>query len=124
MGSDLVWYKNNSFGGFFPQRVTIEVLGIETPATIFNGKRLEVADLDKDGDQDIVVWCNYNNQSVEAQNLGAGRVAWFENRTIVNPGPVSYTHLDVYKRQQVKNRTCWPSRATSSRHSAAASVRS
>ena len=94
VGSDLVWYKNNSFGGFFPQRVTIEVLGIETPATIFNGKRLEVADLDKDGDQDIVVWCNYNNQSVEAQNLGAGRVAWFENRTIVNPGPTSELFID------------------------------
>ncbi len=69
VGSDLFWYMNDEFGSFSPRPVTIDIGGgIEGPPNIFDGRHLEVSDLDRDGDDDIVVWCN------------AGKVAWFENR--------------------------------------------
>jgi hypothetical protein len=86
VGSDLFWYQNDGYGNFLIQPLTLDVAGVEKPAEIFNGKTLAVADIDRDGDDDIVVWCNWDDQSAPAQGLGAGRVAWFENRGIVSLG--------------------------------------
>lgn len=88
VGSDLLWYKNNGFGSFFPQPLTVWNAANEQPPGIYNCKTLEVADLDGDGDQDVAVWCN-SDGTAPSYALGGGRVSWFENRRInlSPPGP-------------------------------------
>lgn len=81
VGSDLAWYMNDGFDHFFPQPITVWDGGAEKAPLIYNGKTMQVADLDADGDDDIVVWCNTDN-SAASYAVGGGYVAWFENRRV------------------------------------------
>ncbi|MBL0059149.1 MAG: VCBS repeat-containing protein [Elusimicrobia bacterium] len=54
-GGDLAWYQNNGNGYFEPCFVN---LNTGNPPEIYNGKNLQVADLDGDSDNDIVVWAS------------------------------------------------------------------
>ncbi|MBL0059869.1 MAG: hypothetical protein IPP35_12420 [Elusimicrobia bacterium] len=67
--------QNNGNGYFEPCFVN---LNTGNPPEIYNGKNLQVADLDGDSDNDIVVWASTGNNTTDFA-LGAGRVAWFES---------------------------------------------
>lgn len=82
IGSDLVWYKNDGYGYFYPVFVTPWDGFSSTHAYFYNGKTLAVDDLDKDFDSDIVVWSSTGTYGDTA--LGSGRVTWFENRWVQN----------------------------------------
>jgi hypothetical protein len=80
-GGDLAWYENNGAGYFTPEFVIINAGG--GPPEIYNGKNLQVADMDGDGDSDIVVWTGMGDGTTDLAR-GAGRVAWFEKILVWN----------------------------------------
>lgn len=96
VGSDLAWYRNDGYGNFSLYFITPKQLGIESPANVYEGRSLEVADLGE-GRPDIVVCANYNTAWAPDLGLGAGRVSWFENNapSLFSNGGIEYIQHDV-----------------------------